>query len=328
MPERHCKFHAKVVCPTQANPGVTVARRRALHAKGGLGRYSPPTRGLGAHAAATPATGHRVRPAVALVGTGLLASTGLLGLAVCTASPSGASVGVECTGTTSAQDSIENMCVSTAAGAYAGFGNLISDTANHDSAIASGGGVAYAGSENTSSDQTANNDTAIAASGAAAYAGSYGIGSKSTTTSNDTAFATTGGVARAGTGAGNSTTADNDSATAVNGGTALAGSNDTTTTANNDTANANGSGATASAGSNDTTTTANNDNANAISVDGGIASSIANGSGVLAFTLAYGPTAEATATATSATTSAGPGSVAVAFNNSGQISVSANGLTI
>ncbi len=237
-----------------------MAKRRASHAKGGFGRYSPPTRGRGAHAAAIAERNHRAHPAVTLVGTGLLASTGLFGLAALNASPAGASVGVECTGTNFAQDSVGDTCASAAADAYAGFGNTGGDTVNDNSAVAddggtayagsantgidqtatdnsalaSSGGTAYAGAANTGGDQTANGNLAIASSGGIAYAGSFGIGSKSTTTNNDTAIASTGGAAYAGTGEGDYTTADNDSATASTEGTATAGSDDTDTTADND----------------------------------------------------------------------------------------------
>ena len=82
------------------------------------------------------------------------------------------------------------------------------------------------------------------------------------------------------------------------------------------------------AGSNDTDATDEHDTAIATGVAGGTATSTANGTGVLAFTLAIGPTAVATTTATSTSATAETGSVAVAFNNNGQLSVSVGGTPI
>jgi hypothetical protein len=66
-----------------------MARHHAAHARSGLGRYTPPGRIRPAHAAA-PVPSHLARRAGVLLGTGVLASAGLLGLSVGSAGASDA----------------------------------------------------------------------------------------------------------------------------------------------------------------------------------------------------------------------------------------------
>jgi trimeric autotransporter adhesin len=103
-----------------------MTRQRAGHAKRGFGRYSPPTRGRGAHA--VQRSGRDAiwtRHAATLVGTGLLATTGVLGLGALSSSPSGA---VTCAGG-SASDGLGNACTS-GANAFSDAGELQNDSAD------------------------------------------------------------------------------------------------------------------------------------------------------------------------------------------------------
>jgi hypothetical protein len=106
-----------------------VARRNPVDAIGRFGRYLPATRRPQPDAAVIPGEGHRLQAAVTLTGAGLLATTGLFGLGVVTASTSGAVVGVE-TGTT-----------------HAGIGEAVNtvNTGNDNSALTVSGAFAYAG---------------------------------------------------------------------------------------------------------------------------------------------------------------------------------------
>jgi len=336
-----------------------VARRKALHAKGGLGRYSPPTRGRGTHAAGIPASNrHHLRPAVSLVGTGLLATTGFLGLGVLGASPGGAVVGVECLGTTSLADSVGNTCLSAAGAAQSGFGNTDATSTIGNTSSGTSGGTAYSGSQNTGFEQTSNDNSAIAnGTGAQAFAGSYGVGSKTSnnnsavangtgayaaagsygigsksTTSSDTATATgTASYAYSGF-HDNGTTADNDTATATSGGIAYSGSNDLSTTDDNDSAVAIGLGASAYSATSDPDLTANGESTFAQAANGGTALSTATGNGGFDWTYSNGSTAVASANTTpvsaTATSSAGPTSIAFSISQNGLVSASADGTTI
>lgn len=102
----------------------------------------------------------RVHPAVTLTGAGLLATTGLFGFGMLTTSTSGA--------------------VSTPASTYAGTGDTVGDTVSDNSAVAGSNGVAFAGTQNTGSDQTANGNSPLATSDETSHSGTFGIGSKTT----------------------------------------------------------------------------------------------------------------------------------------------------
>jgi hypothetical protein len=148
------------LCPQKAL-GTNVAKRKSGHAKGGLGRYSPPTRRRGTHAAVNAESDrHRVHPAVTLTGAGLLATTGLFGLGMLASSTSGA--------------------VAAPASVPAGPSSTVGDTVNDGSTGTSSNDVPFVGSQNTGNDQTANGNSPVTTSDETPYVGSFGIGSKTT----------------------------------------------------------------------------------------------------------------------------------------------------
>jgi hypothetical protein len=120
----------------------------------GLGRYTPPTRRRGAHAAVNAESDrHRLHPAVTLTGAGVLATTGLFGLGMLTTSPSGAVAPPPITPAGSA------------------------NTVNDGSTVAGSNAVPFVGSQSTGSDQTGNGNSGTSDP---AIVGTYGIGSKTT----------------------------------------------------------------------------------------------------------------------------------------------------
>jgi len=125
-----------------------MAKRVSRHGEDGLGRHSPPTRRRTTDGAVEAETGRpRTHPALTLTGAGALATTGLFGFGMLTASEAGA--------------------VSGHAGTQAGSG----DTAN---------GVAFSESQNAGNELIAANP-AFTTSDETTCSAPFGIGAKTTT---------------------------------------------------------------------------------------------------------------------------------------------------
>jgi hypothetical protein len=148
-----------------------MAKHQAAHARSGFGRYTPPGRIRPAHAAA-PVPSHLARRAGVLLGTGVLASAGLLGLTVGTA---GASASAEappttCPPTAGTVDTDGNSAcaIGTSGSALAESAGL--GTGDHNNSalatvIGSLGGSATAASANIADDSDRNVAIAVAAGG-------------------------------------------------------------------------------------------------------------------------------------------------------------------
>jgi hypothetical protein len=234
--------------------------------KGGLGRYSPPTRGRGTHVAETEGVRHPARQTIAFFGTGFLAAIGLLGIQVLASASSGAvDLGVRCPPSPQS-DVFGNVCVSSPTGlAFAGSIDATgsADVSTDDNSATATTGQAVAGGLDFvtgTGSISANGNTATTTIGEAVAGGSNEVFGTGSIVANGNSAATTTGVAVAGGlnevfGSG-SVTANGNSAIAVDGGTALAGSQNTVASGNvvmtNNVAKANGATAGAYAASNGT----------------------------------------------------------------------------
>ena len=148
-----------------------MARHHAAHARSGLGRYTPPGRIRPAHAAA-PVPSHLARRAGVLLGTGVLASAGLLGLSVGSAGASASAIAppTTCPPTAGTVDLDGNSACATGTSGLAEASAADPSTDDHNNSalatvIGSLGGSATAAAANVSEDSDRNVAIAVAAGG-------------------------------------------------------------------------------------------------------------------------------------------------------------------
>jgi hypothetical protein len=147
-----------------------MARHRPAHARSGFGRYTPPGRIRPAHAAPS-APSHLARRAGVLLGTGVLASAGLLGLSAGSAgaSASASAPPTTCPPTVGTVDGNGNSAcaigTSGTATAGSGFGGDEFNNSALSTVIGSLGGSAFSLAAGGSDDSDRNVAIAIAAGG-------------------------------------------------------------------------------------------------------------------------------------------------------------------
>ena len=116
-----------------------MAKHQAAHARSGFGRYTPPGRIRPAHAAA-PVPSHLARRAGVLLGTGVLASAGLLGLSAGSATAQGASATAPPTTCPPAAGTVDldgnSACATGTSGSAVASAGEVSTDSHNNSALA------------------------------------------------------------------------------------------------------------------------------------------------------------------------------------------------
>jgi hypothetical protein len=148
-----------------------MARRHAAHARSGFGRYTPPGRIRPAHAAPS-APSHLARRAGVLLGSGVLASAGLLGLSAGSAGASAVALAppTTCPPTVGTVDGNGNSACATGTSGGAGATAALPSTDSFDNSalatvIGSLGGLAEAFSADIANHSDRNVAIAVAAGG-------------------------------------------------------------------------------------------------------------------------------------------------------------------